>query len=553
MPPARSSHSSKASRPRASTASRQHGPASKRRKLATSENDGGIEQERWLNPEDLDVEPPKLNFQPKNPVGPRIDLSATWSPLSLFKLFFSANVIHTIINNTNANAERKKASGQKFQWSPLSMKDFWLFLAIVVFSGLVQVHTRAGMWKTEWPYNFTFPRSHMTRERFEAIVWSLHLCSLEDDERNERKKGTSEYDRLLKIKPLYNQIIDACTSLFQPGREIAIDERMVKSKARIGFRQFMKNKPVKFGYKLFVLADSQTGYTWNFFIYQGKSVQNTERQGLSFTSVTDLMKFDLLGKGYHLYVDNFYTSPALFERLLNNGTVACGTIRQSRIGFPKTTQNDLPVDAARGDMRWLRRDNLLFLKWKDTKTVSMCSSFHKAFSGDTIRRRVKEAGQWRFRDIPIPDSIKDYNQHMGGVDLSDALIQYYSVQWKTKIWYKTFFYHFVDIAIVNSYILFKFIRGRRSEKVLTQKQFREALMKEMVAEAGAPTSSAAPRPTVSSCCMPLYYGGNATDLRKVCVVCRGNGKKVKTPIYCSVCNVALCLTSNRNCFIEYHL
>lgn len=55
---------------------------------------------------------------------------------------------------------------------------------------------------------------------------------------------------------------------------------------------------------------------------------------------------------------------------------------------------DLLKKAERGDMRWLRKDNILFVKWKDTKEVTMCSSFHKAYIGDSTRRRVREAGQW---------------------------------------------------------------------------------------------------------------------------------------------------------------
>ncbi len=60
--------------------------------------------------------------------------------------------------------------------------------------------------------------------------------------------------------------------IFQPYEKIAVDERpMVRSKHTFSdIRQFMKDKPVKFGIKLWVLADTITGYTSICFVYLGK-------------------------------------------------------------------------------------------------------------------------------------------------------------------------------------------------------------------------------------------------------------------------------------------
>ena len=88
----------------------------------------------------------------------------------------------------------------------------------------------------------------------------------------------------------------------------------------------------------------------------------------------NLIRVPYLGTGYHIYVDNFYTSAALFRQLYRIQYGACGTIRENRIGFPRTKVNALPKRAVRGDMRWIRDGSLLYVKWRDTRDVTMCSS-----------------------------------------------------------------------------------------------------------------------------------------------------------------------------------
>lgn len=364
-------------------------------------------------------------------------------------------------------------------------------------------------------------------------------------------------DRLFKIKPLYSEMVNACKAHFHPYQNLSIDERMVASKAWISMRQYIKDKPTKWGYTLVVLADSSTGYTCNFFIYTGKS-ENISCQCLSYSSVMDLLPFALLGSGYKLYTNNFYTSPTLFTDLHKQNIGCCGTIWTSRIGFPKTQENDLPKKAERGDLRWIRDGKLLFVKWMDTRQVTMCSTLHQAYSDQTVKRKVKDAGVWRSKAIPVLGCVVDYNRHMGGVDLSDALISIYSVHHKTMKWYKTFFYHFVDIAVVNSYLLYKELFRIRPDptltKPLTHKMFREKLAKDLLelseSSPAAPAAApAAPLPTPNTW-MPVFYasGGNSRT-RRHCKRCHDAGQaRVKTAVHCRKCNVPLCFTSSKNCF-----
>lgn len=245
-------------------------------------------------------------------------------------------------------------------------------------------------------------------------IWrALHISDIIADEENDAKRGTPGYNHLGKIKPLYNQIVQSCKSHFQPGQHISVDKRMVASKARISIRQYIPVKPKNWGYKLFVLADSNCGYTWNFYMYEGKS--SGSGKGLTYDTVMSLMDFDCLGTGYHLYVNNFYTGSQLFLDLLKKRIEACGTVRSNKVGFPKTKANDFTRGTPRGTIQWVRDSKVLFVKWMEIQEVIMCSTIHKAFNGDTVWRRVKTAGKWVQTDVPVPAAVKDYNQHMGGL------------------------------------------------------------------------------------------------------------------------------------------
>ncbi|XP_058627659.1 uncharacterized protein LOC131537949 [Onychostoma macrolepis] len=223
---------------------------------------------KWndLNVEDVDpVLPP---FQPKRIPGPQLAVDRSYSPLQLFQLFFTISVLETIVKNTNSYGAMRSSAGKKFHWVPLTVSEFLAYISLVLYMGLVKVKTYVDYWAKKPIYSFPYPQSVMSRCRFLAISWNLHLCNLEEDLQNLRKRGTPDYDKLFKIKPLYSDILTSCMTYFQPGRRVSVDERMVASKARVGFKQYMKDKPTKWGFKLFVLADSTCGYTWNFFVYE---------------------------------------------------------------------------------------------------------------------------------------------------------------------------------------------------------------------------------------------------------------------------------------------
>ena len=78
-------------------------------------------------------------------------------------------------------------------------------------------------------------------------------------------------------------------------------------------QQYMPNKHQHhFEFKLFCLCESESGYTYNFSIYEGKQSSSSEYRISHHDICTELMT-RLLGQGYHLFTDNWYTAVPLAE------------------------------------------------------------------------------------------------------------------------------------------------------------------------------------------------------------------------------------------------
>lgn len=109
-------------------------------------------------------------------------------------------------------------------------------------------------------------------------------------------------------------------------------------------RQFIPSKPVRWGIKLFVLCDG-CGYTYDFEVYVGASDVGDDpprRDAKSYAHLLVMRLMDgLLDQGYTLYVDNWYTSGPLFKELFSRRTMAVGTVRVNRRGYPRELKDDM--------------------------------------------------------------------------------------------------------------------------------------------------------------------------------------------------------------------
>ena len=145
--------------------------------------------------------------------------------------------------------------------------------------------------------------------------------------------------------------------MYSPGKNVSVDEAMIPFKGRSSLKQYMPQKPVKRGIKVWALADAANGFMANFQVYTGKQGNGVER-GLGANVVKTLTK-PYLNSFRHIYFDNFFTGIDLLLDLQHSNLYGCGTIRVNRKGFPKELKPTAKKGfKERGESKTVQDENL---------------------------------------------------------------------------------------------------------------------------------------------------------------------------------------------------
>lgn len=257
-------------------------------------------------------------------------------------------------------------------------------------------------------------------------------------------------DKLYKLSPVIDTLNDRFRKHGGLEENISIDESMMPYYGKHYAKQYIKGKPIRFGFKNWALCTS-SGYMVSFDIYTGKSQDNTEARGFGLGGdiVLQLLeKSEILpNNGYKLYFDNYFTSLQLLEHLSENKICATGTIKENRTGRCPFPQKNYWKLQDRGT-----KDDTLLVQWKNNKVVTVASNFEKDEIVNTTRWCRTSKSKKR---VPQPKLIANYNKGMGGFDKMDGLIALYRCRVRQRKWYWPIFAYLLAATISNAWLLMK--------------------------------------------------------------------------------------------------
>lgn len=137
-----------------------------------------------------------------------------------------------------------------------TIDDLYIFLAVTMLFTRNKRITIEEHWSTDPLLHSTVFSNTMFRNRYCSILAMLSFC--------EAPAGTSSVPRLHKIKMMIDHARETFKTTFIPGKKMCIDESIVPFKGRLIIKQYLPKKRNRFGIKLFVLCDVETGYIVDF-------------------------------------------------------------------------------------------------------------------------------------------------------------------------------------------------------------------------------------------------------------------------------------------------
>lgn len=212
--------------------------------------------------------------------GPQNAPDRNASPLSYFNWLSTdenESVIDILVEETNRYAGQKiadtyehlKPNSRLNDWEDVTKEEMSAFLGLWLAMGIIRKPSIESYWnetQKTWLYNTPEFSKIMRRDRFQLILQCLHA----NDNNLAIPRGHEHHDPAHKVRRILDLLNTNFKNKYAAARDLTVDESMVGHKGRDYTVQYLPaKKSHRWGAKLWVLAESDTGFTLSMDLYAG--------------------------------------------------------------------------------------------------------------------------------------------------------------------------------------------------------------------------------------------------------------------------------------------
>ena len=270
------------------------------------------------------------------------------------------------------------------------------------------------------------------------MIGLLRFCRFDD---KATRDARIQVNKMAPIDEFWTLVLAQLQICYVPNGSMTVDEQLIPTRGRCKFRQYMPNKPGKYGIKVFWCCDSKTAYPLKGEVYVGRhreAASPANKNGIK--ELVKRLVTPWINKGRSVTTDNYFTSVELVEDLLGVQTTLVGTFRKNKRDIPQELQANRQRPKHSSTFAFDRQLTLVSYVPKRGRAVMLLSSLHH---GMIVSEETHQK----------PDIILYYNETKGGVDRMDQMVGTYSCKRKINRWPMTFFFNMIDVAGIAAYVI----------------------------------------------------------------------------------------------------
>ena len=203
----------------------------------------------------------RINVQPEDPK----------SPMSILKTFLTDDSIQNIVHSTNKyvlenpdiQTRTNNSQHSIFSlWKPKNLDEMWLYITLTLLMGIVNKPQYHMYWTTRHVFATPIFSRLICRDRYEQLQKMIHFSNPEEEENT---------DSLKKLRKLIDHLSNVYYENYNPEQNLAVGEYLSLWKSCLAFKICIPSKRERYGIKLYMVSESDTGYLLRFIVYTGGS------------------------------------------------------------------------------------------------------------------------------------------------------------------------------------------------------------------------------------------------------------------------------------------
>ena len=126
------------------------------------------------------------------------------------------------------------------KWVNVSLEEHLAYIGMLIAMGLVNLPSELDYFITESMLSHSWFQSILSMDRFLMIAGYFYILN----------DANLPEDRLGKVRPFIDHLIQSFPKHWTPHHEISIDKPMIDTRCRVYFIQYIPKNPVKFDGKI---------------------------------------------------------------------------------------------------------------------------------------------------------------------------------------------------------------------------------------------------------------------------------------------------------------